>query len=54
MNLNFNHSIRIVMFLPVGFETFNDDGRLICDRPAFSVVATFVNIVDVDGLVLLE
>ncbi len=40
-----------VFILPGGLDTFNDDGRLICDRPTFSVV---VNIVDVEGLLFTE
>jgi hypothetical protein len=40
-------------YLPVGFTTFNDVGRLICGRPKFSVVVV-VNIVDVDGLLFDE
>jgi hypothetical protein len=40
----------VVFFLPVGFITFNDVGRLICGRPKFSVV----NMVDVDGLLFDE
>ena len=35
--------------LPVGFETFNVDGRFICDRSIFSV-----KIVDDDGLLFAD
>jgi len=48
----------VVFFLnlPVGFDTFNDVGRLICGRPKFSlfVVVVVVNIAGVDGLLLDE
>jgi hypothetical protein len=47
----------VVFFLnlPVGFDTFNDVGRLICGRPKFSLfVVVVVNIPGVDGLLFDE
>jgi hypothetical protein len=46
-------------YLPGGFDTFKDVGRLICGRPKFSlfgvvVVVVVVNIADVDGLLFDE
>jgi hypothetical protein len=43
----------LILYLPAGFDTFNDVGRFTCSRPTFSV-GVGVNIADVDGLLFDE